>query len=207
MKRDLDWWEKFWQEHPQGYGGPRKSLLNFAKKYFLTHPNSTAVDVGAGDGRYALSLARMGYKVDAIEYAQSGVNLIKKRAQALKVKINAFQGDFTKMVSNRRQYDLVFSSGLLEEIPSKHHVASIKKFINWTKPGGLNITKYCVWIKGRGNLVQKGIGRDIYKRAGWKIIYFQGPDNQEGVKKDIKFDRAIQSKVKTETIVARFVYN
>jgi ubiquinone/menaquinone biosynthesis C-methylase UbiE len=202
MSRNIDWWENFWQQHPDGYGSPRESLLNFAQDFLLHHPHATAIDIASGDGRYALPLAKIGYQVDATEYTQSGVDLIKKRALQSGMQVHVFQNDFTKETFHKKQYDLVFCSGLLEEIDSRYHVSSIKKFMRWTKPGGLNIIKYCVWIHGRGDLVQRELGITLYKEAGWKIVYHQGADITENAKKNARFDEAIQSQVKTETIVA-----
>lgn len=202
MNRDANWWEQFWKAHTQGYGSPRATLLGYAEEFLKNHPGASAVDIASGDGRYALPLAKMGFAVDAIEFAQSGVDLINQRAKEAGVTVNAMQGDFINDYADQKQYDVVFCSGLLEEINSQYHKGAIERFMSWTKPGGLNIIKYCVWIKDRGELVERGIGKKMYEEAGWTIVFYQGPEMEEEQKTNVQFDQAIQSDVKTETIVA-----
>ena len=201
-KRDKKWWEEFWKEHKEGYGAPNKTLIGFTQKFIKGKKNLTAVDIASGDGRYAIPLAKMGYQVDAVEYAQAGVRRVLKNAQRANVKISIKQGDFTKLCKEKREYDLVLSSGLLEEIPKSTHKKVVNGFMGWTKMGGINIIKYCLWIKGRGNLTKTNFVKPLYEKAGWKILYFETPKGIQKSKAKIKFDESIEAEIMSETVVA-----
>ncbi|MEK7526727.1 MAG: class I SAM-dependent methyltransferase [Patescibacteria group bacterium] len=200
--RNQKWWEDFWLKHNEGYGAPNEKLLGFASDFIKGRQGLTAVDIASGDGRYAIPLAKMGYIVDAIEYAETGVQRIKDNALKAGVEINTFQADFIQQAKGKKQYDLVLSSGLLEEIDQKYHKEVVEGFMNWTKPQGLNIIKFCLWIKGRGYLTQRNLVKPLYEKAGWKIMFFDTPTEIQQSKANIKFDDKIESKIMTETVVA-----
>ncbi len=140
MARSKKWWDTFWSKN-QDYGLPNETLLEYAK---FSKKGLTAVDIASGNGRYAIALAKIGYKVDAIELSDVGVSRIKKDAKKEKVTVKAEQADFLKVLDKKKQYDVVFCSGLLEELDKKNHEKAIAGFMKWTKPGGLNIVKYCL---------------------------------------------------------------
>jgi cyclopropane fatty-acyl-phospholipid synthase-like methyltransferase len=202
ISRDKKWWEDFWIQHNKGYGGPNEKILGFANDFIKDKKNLTAIDIASGDGRYAIPLAKMGYIVDAIEYADSGVKRIKDNATSAGLSVNAIQGDIIELCQEKKQYDLVLSSGLLEEIDQKYHEQVVNGFINWTKPGGLNIIKYCLWIKGRGVLTKTDFVKPIYEKVGWNILSFETPSEIQKSNANIKFDAHIESEIMTETVIA-----
>jgi hypothetical protein len=41
----------------------------------------------------------------------------------------------------------------------------------WTKPGGILITRYCLFIEGRGLLIEDGLIPNIIASGPWDILY------------------------------------
>lgn len=68
MSRD---WDKFWTSHRNQevgvYGAANEQLLQHAKTFMCERKGILCLDVGAGDGRYSIPLARMGYTVTAMD--------------------------------------------------------------------------------------------------------------------------------------------
>lgn len=95
-----------------------------------------ALDVGMGNGRNAIYLARKGWKVTGIDLSEAAVKQAQQEAAKLKVEIDARAGDVQKMVLGRERYDLIVCTYV-------HMVAvrSAKKFIDALKPGGIIIVE------------------------------------------------------------------
>ncbi|USN56599.1 MAG: hypothetical protein H6766_06270 [Candidatus Peribacteria bacterium] len=76
-------WEDFWNDVDNSYGAPNKKILDIAQEYYQqqsSNNNLTTVDIASGNGRYAIEIAKIGYVVDAIEYADTGVERIRNNA-------------------------------------------------------------------------------------------------------------------------------
>jgi cyclopropane fatty-acyl-phospholipid synthase-like methyltransferase len=205
--RPKTWWEDFWKNPLCDYGDPGKSLLKFAVEFYLVSKKENikpkAVDIGSGNGRYAVPLAEIGYVTDAIELTSSGVERILKAAEQNKVTINAIQGDFTEMWQMQKDYDLVLSSGLLEEVAPIHHKNIIQGYKNWVRKSGYLLIKYCLEIKGRGQLVEDRLPPDSFDDPGWKMIYVSEEKKTHPSRAKFTKKNEIDSAVRTGTLVVQ----
>lgn len=95
-----------------------------------------ALDVGMGNGRNAIYLARKGWKVTGIDLSAAAVKQAQQEAAKLKVDFDARAADVEKMDLGRERYDLIVCMYV-------HMVAvrNAKKFIDALKPGGLLIVE------------------------------------------------------------------
>jgi SAM-dependent methyltransferase len=75
----------------------------------LTKPMSRAVDLGAGHGIHAISLANMGYDVVAIDFNEHLLESLRLRAKGMH--IDAVQGDLTKFKAFVQRADVVICMG------------------------------------------------------------------------------------------------
>lgn len=199
MVRDKRWWNLFWDNQNQDFGRPRQKLIKFAKSFIGGHEGFTALDAGTGNGRYAIPLAKLGYVVDAIDFSDKGIERVKAYAKMEMVTVNAEQGDITKLCKQVRQYDLILSSGLLEEVAPSFRVKLLDCFMRWTKPNGINIIKGCLEISGRGKLVEEGLLERVYSKKRWNIIYSYEEKNLRKSLANINFEK----KIRTTVIVAQ----
>ncbi len=95
-----------------------------------------ALDVGMGNGRNAIYLARKGWKVTGIDISPEAVKQAQQEAAKLKVEIETRSGDIEKMDLGRDKYDLIVCMYV-------HMVAvhNARKLIDALKPGGLLIVE------------------------------------------------------------------
>ena len=73
------------------------------------------LDIGCGEGKDAVFMARCGYIVSAFDIAQAGIDKLRRLADNAGVSINAFHADVNDYRPDT-EYDIVFSSGVLHYI-------------------------------------------------------------------------------------------
>src|SRR3972149_10873265 len=85
----------FDKEYKKGnlWGSEPSRLLEIALEYVSS---GTVLDIGAGQGRSTLPLARKGFDVTCIDTAQTGIEQILSVARAEGLSINAVTGDIRK---------------------------------------------------------------------------------------------------------------
>jgi tellurite methyltransferase len=70
------------------------------------------LDIGCGEGKDAVFLARNGYLVDAFDLSETGVEKARKLAENCGVAVNFFQADMNDF-QPKETYDIIFCSGVL----------------------------------------------------------------------------------------------
>ena len=93
-----------------------------------------ALDVGMGEGRNALYLAKLGWDVTGFDPADQAVALAQKRAADLKVKINTAIALDTDFDFGHGQWDLILYSW-------SHPAESWKKATDALRPGGIVVVE------------------------------------------------------------------
>src|SRR5680860_1194205 len=78
----VDYWENEFREGWKNGLYPNPYLLDFLKKYEL-QIGPKILDVGSGDGRHLLPLARLGYQATGLELTEAGI-------MASEQKLNSF---------------------------------------------------------------------------------------------------------------------
>ena len=127
-----------WYKQPDYYWGTEPSslclkiiqLLPPVKPYRL-------LDVGCGEGKDAVFMARCGYDVTAFDIAQAGVEKAKRLAEKAGVYVNAFTADVNEYRPDR-EYDVVFSSGVLHYIRPQLRGEIFECYKAHTAPGGIH---------------------------------------------------------------------
>ncbi|MGJ5814281.1 class I SAM-dependent methyltransferase [Paludibaculum fermentans] len=96
----------------------------------------SALDVGMGNGRNSIYLARKGWKVTGIDISPAAVKQASQEAAKLKVEFDARAGDIERMDLGRDKYDLILCM-YVHMVPIKN----ARKLIDSLKPGGLLIVE------------------------------------------------------------------
>lgn len=99
-------------------------------------PAGAALDIGMGNGRNAIYLARKGWKVTGIDISSEAVKLAQAEAKKLKVPIEASVGRFEDLPSYVNRYDVILCM-YVEELTTKN----AKKIMDMLKPGGLLVVE------------------------------------------------------------------
>lgn len=108
-------------------------------------PGMRILEVGAGTGRYALTLASEGYQVDAIELVQHNVDILKSHIQ-LNYNIQAVQGDALDLTRySDETFDLTLVLGPMYHLYNdEDKIKCLNEAVRVTKKNGKVMISYCL---------------------------------------------------------------
>lgn len=89
---------------------PDPALVQLLREQRLS---GRALDIGAGDGRHCVLLARHGFEVEAIDVSEKGVKRIRELARRAHLRIAARVGDIADPDSITATYDLIVADTVL----------------------------------------------------------------------------------------------
>lgn len=95
------------------------------------------LDIGCGEGKDAVFLARNGYIVSAFDAAETGLEKARTLADANRVHIDFFRADILDYKSDAC-FDIIFSSGVFHYIPPHFRKECISYLKKHTSPGGIH---------------------------------------------------------------------
>lgn len=125
-------YELFYRENRHGLGEPTKEFIAFFDAYEQT--GATVLDVGCGQGRDALFIARRGHFVFAVDISPSGVGDLQKDAAAESLAIDAEVADIRNFKS-RRRFDIILIDRTLHMLTAKDREIVLQKLVTMSKPG------------------------------------------------------------------------
>ena len=96
------------------------------------------LDIGCGEGKDAVFLARNGYDVTAFDISEQGLSKARALAAHCGVKINFFKAD-VRDFRLETEYDVIFSSGVFHYIPGKLRGGIVEDLKKHTAKGGINV--------------------------------------------------------------------
>ena len=124
---EADFWNRFFTAPNPGFNTePNAYLVSIAGK----RAPGRALDIGMGEGRNALYLAKLGWDVTGFDPAEKAVALAQERARTLGVKLTTKVALDTEFDFGAEQWDLILYSWVSP-------FASAKKAIAGLKPGGI----------------------------------------------------------------------
>jgi SAM-dependent methyltransferase len=95
-------------------------------------PAGDAIDLGAGEGRHALWLAALGWRVTAVDFSATGLD--RGRGQAGADGVTWVTADVTTWSAEPSSLDLVLVAYL--HLPEDDTVALLTRAVGWLRPGG-----------------------------------------------------------------------
>ncbi len=117
------------------FGKPYPGLVDFFENY----PNRNVVlDLGCGQGRDALFLGRIGYRVVGIDISDVGIQQLNEVAQQEKLQVEGFVGDIYSFgITN--EYDVVLLDSMFHFYKNdvEKETRLFHRIIEEIKPGGL----------------------------------------------------------------------
>ena len=124
---EADFWNRFFTAPNPGFNTePNAFLVSVAEK----RKPGRALDIGMGEGRNALYLAKLGWDVTGFDPAGKAVAIADERAKKLGVKLTTRVALDTEFDFGTEQWDLILYSWVSP-------FASAKKAIAGLKPGGI----------------------------------------------------------------------
>lgn len=119
------------------------TTMRYIEKYIA--PGDHVLEIGAGTGRYSHSLARQGYKVDAVELVDHNIDVFRKNTLPGE-EITVTQGnalDLSFVPDNK--YDITLLLGPLYHLyNSEDKKQAIREAIRVTKKGGVIFAAYVI---------------------------------------------------------------
>jgi len=138
------------------FGGPYPELIEFFKNL---PERGHILDLGCGQGRDAISLARLGYKVTGVDVSKLGVDQMIKRANEQKLEIVGLVDEmFSFTVEDK--YDIVLLDSMLhfEKNDRKKEVNFLRRITSELKENG--ILCICIWKSAKN----EKLVRDLFHR-------------------------------------------
>jgi SAM-dependent methyltransferase len=168
-------WERVFTEELDLYGQAPSAPARHAAETFKRERVGRILELGGGQGRDTLYLAREGFDVTVLDYAKSGIDDIHRRATeaGLKGRVSALVHDIrTPLPFEGNSFDACFSHMLfcmaLTTAELNALSAEVRRVL---KPGGYHI--YTV-RHTRDPHHGKGIhrGEEIYQTGGFAVHFF-----------------------------------
>ena len=106
-------YEKFYQSDDYYWGTEPADFLELLINLKPPRPGMKILDIGCGEGKDAVYMAKRGYAVTAFDLTESGIAKTKRLAEKTGVRINAYTDDINTFETGER-FDIIYSSGTLQ---------------------------------------------------------------------------------------------
>jgi SAM-dependent methyltransferase len=121
-------WDERYAERQQWSAEPNAQIAGLLADV----PAGDAVDLAAGEGRHALWLADLGWRVTAVDFA--GVGLARGQQQPGAEDVTWVTADVTTWSAGPESLDLVLVAYL--HLPEQETVRVLTRAVGWLRPGG-----------------------------------------------------------------------
>ena len=176
MTNKQPWWEASYNRssNADAFSGGAPSL-EICKAANELPSNAKVLDLGCGDGRNAIFLAKNGHSVKAIDISQAGIEKLSRIANEKVLPIKAEIADMRNFIF-KETYDLIVAQYSFYLIERKHWTRLISEMKANTRQNGYNvISVFTKRIPAPDDLKEFAIGMfeegelfDLYK--DWEII-------------------------------------
>lgn len=158
------------QEYYGGYDEDSRLLSRHGSVEFLTtmryiekylQPGMRVLEIGAATGRYSHTLARRGYRVDAVELVAHNIEIFQKNT-CPEENVRIFQGNAKNLcMLSDDTYDITLLLGPMYHLFSvPEQLEALSEAIRVTKKGGIIFAAYC---GNDATMVQYCFGRGMLK--------------------------------------------
>ena len=159
-----------------------KRLVELISKNLNLNANPSVLDMACGAGRHAVTFAKLGFKVTAIDISQRLISEAKRSAEQAGIEIDFVLSDILEYESNKR-FDLVInlftSIGYFEN--DEENYAVIKKAYDLLKPDGYFIIDYF----NKDFLMKNLVPTTVFSENGLKITQNRSIEGTRVIKKII----------------------
>ena len=121
------------------------TTMKYIHEYLKDDKSKRILEVGAGTGRYSVTLAKEGYQVDALELTEYNLGILRAKLTG-EEKITAVQGnalDLSRYADNT--FDLTLVLGPMYHLYTKEDKElALQEAVRVTKSGGIITVAYCM---------------------------------------------------------------
>lgn len=126
-------YEKVYKEQRHALGKPTQSFLDFFDQYDLQAVD--VLDVGCGQGRDSLFIARQGHRVVGVDISPSGLDQLLEEAQAEGLNVEGVVADLRNFEPTDA-YDLVVIDRTLHMLAESVRIDVLARVSGVTREGG-----------------------------------------------------------------------
>lgn len=126
-------YEKLYRDERNALGEPGKEFVRFFK--FYAKPNAFIFDVGCGQGRDALFIARLGHHVLGVDLSPTGIADLLTDASAEGLSIEGEVADITSYQPDQ-QFDIVLIDRTLHMLAEDDRLPVLDRLSNCVVPDG-----------------------------------------------------------------------
>lgn len=142
------------------------TTMRYVEKYLK--PGMRVLEIGAATGRYSHTLARQGYKVDAVELVQHNIDIFKANT-APGEDVRVFQGNAKNLIMlGDDTYDITLLLGPMYHLFTvPEQLEALSEAIRVTKKGGVIFAAYC---GNEATMIQYCFGRGMLKEQRYRDL-------------------------------------
>lgn len=177
--------------------GNQLMAIGFIIKAMKLPRGSRILEFGPGWGNTTLALAKMGYRVTAVDIENNFIELIRKRAAMEKLNIELVNGDFSYIESTEERFDCILFFECFHH--AQDHLALMASFDqvlnrdgivcfgaepivdDFPIPWGLRMDGESLWAIRKNGWLELGFNKSYFKQAlaryGWAGMEYQGKDS------------------------------
>jgi SAM-dependent methyltransferase len=133
-----DWWNDFYQDRakpcPFFVAAPDESLARWVREEGAAR--GRALDLGCGNARNAIFLARHGFAVDAVDFSKAAIDWAAQRVAEAGVTVNLIRESVHTLELTPQSHDLIYDSGCFHHIAPHRRDGYVRKVVSALAPGG-----------------------------------------------------------------------
>jgi len=162
------------------------------------------LDLGCGEGRDSVFLAKKGFKVIGVEILRSGLLKAEKRAKENGLNIDLVEGNVNDLVISEK-VDVLLCMGILQYLKPENRLKQFQHFREITNSGGVHVLFAFTEHPEVEEAPDWGEEEFVYKH-GELLSYYEDWETllkKEYIMKDITFDKIPHLHYKTVLIVRK----
>lgn len=142
------------------------TTMRYVEKYL--RPRMRVLEIGAATGRYSHTLARQGYRVDAVELVQHNIDIFKANTLPGE-NVRIFRGNAKNLdMLGDNTYDVTLLLGPMYHLFTvPEQLEALSEAIRVTKKGGVIFAAYC---GNEATMVQYCFGRGMIREQRYKDL-------------------------------------
>lgn len=173
MNIDNGLFDRAYRTQGMYYGWHTHELFNYALE-ICGFDFGRALDIGSGEGRYAIALANHGFSVLAVDKSEVGISKLRKIVKTRDLDIQCVLADLMHFKFPSNEYHFIVASTVLDHLPTntmEHVVCGIKESL---KPNGvLYASVFTVQDPGYTNRKGRDALNDVSECASGIRHYFE----------------------------------
>ncbi len=145
-------YDKLYGEQPNALGEPTQVFVDFFDQFDQT--GARVLDIGCGQGRDALFIARLGHHVVGVDISPNGIQQLISAAKSEKLVVEGTVADVTAYVP-KGKFDVVLIDRTLHMLSEALQKTVLERLLNHVEDGGwLLIADEASNIKGFKDVIQ-----------------------------------------------------